>query len=137
MSVSGYSLTPLAKKLGFKPGIRIRLINEPEYYWRLFNDLPPNLIITSDPEHKKDCVHFFTKEASELYKVLPMLPEDLKPDGMIWVSWPKKAAKIITDVTETTIRDFALKIGLVDIKVCAVNDTWSGLKLVIPLINRK
>ena len=137
MATAGYSQTPLANKLGIKTGQRIRLINAPEYYWRLFADLPECLEITDDIKGKKHFLHFFTKAAIELHQLLPALKDEMLPDGMIWVSWPKQAAKIPTDVNENGIRDLALSIGLVDIKVCAVDEIWSGLKLVIPVKDRK
>src|ERR1017187_7099742 len=127
---AGYSGTPLAKKLGIKPGFQIKLVNAPEYYFDLFTDLPGDLNYKDDLNTKKDLIHFFTKQEDEYIKNLPLLKEQIKPNGIIWVSWPKKTSKIITDVTEGTIRNYALKIGLVDIKVCAVDEIWSGLKLV-------
>jgi hypothetical protein len=133
---AGYSGTPLSKKLGIKPGFYIKLINAPEYYFTLFADLPADLNFKDDPNTKNDLIHFFTKHEEEFLKTLPLLKGQIKPNGIIWVSWPKKASKIITDITEETIRDYAIKIGLVDIKVCAVDEIWSGLKLVIPVKDR-
>lgn len=133
---AGYSGTPLSKKLGIKQGFNIQLVNSPEFYFELFSELPPDLHIDENDD-QKDLIHFFTTEENELVTMLPILKAQIKSNGMIWVSWPKKASKIKTDITEDTIRNFALKIGLVDIKVCAVDQTWSGLKLVIPVKNRK
>lgn len=133
---AGYSQTPLAKKLGIKPGFTIRLINAPEHYFSLFTDLTANIKQADTKAGKKNFIHFFSKDAAELLKVLPALKKELVPDGMIWVSWPKKASKVTTDVTEELIRNTALSNGLVDIKVCAVDETWSGLKLVIPVKDR-
>ncbi|MDF2431849.1 MAG: hypothetical protein JWP44_1480 [Mucilaginibacter sp.] len=133
---AGYSGTPLAKKLGIKPGFNIKLVNAPDYYFSLFTDLPANLDINSDTTIKKDFIHFFTKQEEEYILLLPELKNQIKPNGMIWVSWPKKASQIITDITEDTIRNYAIKTGLVDIKVCAVDEIWSGLKLVIPVKDR-
>jgi hypothetical protein len=135
--MAGYSTTPLAKKLGIKPGYRIKLINAPAHYFDLFTDLPEDIDITGNDRQKKDFIHFFTKDSKELNKVLPKLKNEIVPDGIIWASWPKKAAKIATDVTEDMIRGLALNSGLVDIKVCAVDEVWSGLKLVIPVKERK
>ena len=135
--MAGYSGTPLAKKLGIKPGFRIKLINPPDNYMQLFTDMPAELYFEDDEVSKKDLIHFFTRQKDELLARLPMLKTQIKPDGMIWVSWPKKASKVITDVTEDIIRNHALTIGLVDIKVCAIDETWSGLKLVIPVKDRK
>jgi len=133
---AGYSGTPLVKKLGIKPGFNIQLVSPPEHYFELFSELPADLHIDEN-EEPKDMIHFFTTEENELITMLPILREQIKPNGMIWVSWPKKASKVKTDITEDAIRNFALKIGLVDIKVCAVDQTWSGLKLVIPVKSRK
>ncbi|MGZ3751430.1 MAG: DUF3052 family protein [Mucilaginibacter sp.] len=133
---AGYSGTPLAKKLGIKEGFHIGLINTPEYYIRLFTDLPANLYFEDADDIKTDFIHFFTKSKDEYMSFLPELKNRIKPNGMIWVSWPKKASKVQTDITEEIIRNFAIKTGLVDIKVCAVDDTWSGLKLVIPVKDR-
>jgi hypothetical protein len=133
MTASGYSDTPLAKKLGIKPGFKIKLIGEPEYYLTLFTDLPADVYFVSTEEIPVNLIHFFTKKNAELLFQLPELKQQITQDGIIWVSWPKKASKVITDVTEDKIRDYALQIGLVDIKVCAVDEIWSGLKLVIPV----
>ena|SRR5260370_36876548 len=132
---SGYSGTPLGKKLGIKAGFHVKLVNAPENYFNLFTDLPDNLIFTDDGI-KKDLIHFFTKQEDEFINNLPLLKDQIKANGIIWVSWPKKASKIVTDITEATIRNYAIQMGLVDIKVCAVDEKWSGLKLVIPVKNR-
>lgn len=135
LPTAGYSGTPLAKKLGIKAGYKLRLINPPEYYMDLFhNELPADLYF--DGANLHDMVHLFTKDKEELYAILPLLKNDITQEGSIWVSWPKKASKVPTDVTEDVIRNFALQNGLVDIKVCAIDDTWSGLKLVIPVKDR-
>ncbi len=133
---AGYSGTPLAKKLGIKPGFTIRLINAPPHYFELFTDLPGQINLLVDSLVEKDFIHFFTKSEEEYIRMLPALKNEIKAKGMIWVSWPKKASKVVTDVTETLVRNYAIKIGLVDIKVCAVDKTWSGLKLVIPVKDR-
>ncbi|HTD42436.1 MAG TPA: hypothetical protein VK671_17525 [Mucilaginibacter sp.] len=133
---AGYSGTPLAKKLGIKEGFQIDLINAPEYYLCLFTDLPANLYFENKKDAKIDFIHFFTKSRDEYKTILPNLKNRIKPNGIIWVSWPKKASKVPTDITENIIRNFALQTGLVDIKVCAVDETWSGLKLVIPVKDR-
>ena len=132
---SGYSGTPLAKKLGIKPGNQIKLVNAPAYYLDLFTDFPADVQFEDD-EVEKDLIHFFIKQAEEFYKLLPQLKTEIRPDGTIWVSWPKKASKVKTDITENMIRDYAISIGLVDIKVCSVDEIWSGLKLVIPVKDR-
>lgn len=132
----GYSGTPLAKKLGIKEGFHISLVNSPTHYFELFTDLPAHLFFEDSNDVKVDLIHFFTKSREEFTATLPGLKQRIKPNGMIWVSWPKKASKIVTDITEDIIRNFALQTGLVDIKVCAVDDTWSGLKLVIRVKDR-
>jgi len=136
MQTTGYSGTPLAKKLGIKDGFHISLINAPGYYLSLFSDLPANLVFRDLDGVKIDFIHFFTKSKTEYEALLPSLKDQIKSNGIIWISWPKKASKIATDITEDIIRNYALKIGLVDIKVCAVDEIWSGLKLVIPVKDR-
>ena len=136
MQLSGYSGTPLAKKLGFKSGFKIWLINAPDHYRDLFTDLPENLLFTNEPDCKKNCIHFFTESLDDLYLTLPQLKSEIEPNGMIWVSWQKKHRKFIQVVTENDVRNLALSIGLVDIKVCAVDEFWSGLKLVLPVKER-
>jgi len=132
--MAGYSSTPLAKKLGVKEGANVQLINAPQYYFNLFTDWPAS--VTLNDEAPFNFIHFFATSDNELLTELPALKVQLKPDGCIWVSWPKKASKVPTDVTENDIRNYALSIGLVDIKVCAVDEIWSGLKLVIPVKDR-
>jgi hypothetical protein len=136
MITAGYSGTPLAKKLGIKEGFIIRLINQPAHYFNLFTDLPAAIKIDPGKKSKKNFIHYFTTAAAEMQQQLPLLRNEIVANGMIWVSWPKKAAKMKTDITEDAIRNYALSIGLVDIKVCAVDETWSGLKLVIPVKDR-
>lgn len=134
---AGYSATPLAKKLGIKEGFVIDLINAPAGYAALFTDWPPNVHVAKNATQKKDLIHFFTKDAKELFARLRLIKQEIKEAGMIWVSWPKKASNVPTNVTEDLIRAAALRNGLVDVKVCALDEVWSGLKLVIPLKQRK
>jgi hypothetical protein len=134
--MAGYSSTPLAKKLGIKTGYKISLINQPDHYFNLFTDFPEDVTIVTN-QTKVDLIHFFTKEEKQLQKEIQKLRSRIEPNGMIWISWPKKASGVATDITEDVIRNIALKNGLVDIKVCAVDETWSGLKLVIPVKDRK
>jgi hypothetical protein len=136
METTGYSGTPLARKLGIKSGFHISLVNAPGYYLQLFTDLPNDLYFEAEENAKIDFIHFFTKTKEEYTSLLLHLKNRIKPNGMIWVSWPKKASKVPTDINEDTIRNFAIETGLVDIKVCAVDDIWSGLKLVIPVKDR-
>lgn len=133
---AGYSNTTLSKKLGIKPGFKVRLINPPEHYFDLLEPLPADAEFFDEPVQGADLIHFFTRQASELATWLPALKAEIVSNGMIWVSWPKKASKVPTDVTEDVIRDHALAIGLVDVKVCAVDAVWSGLKLVIRVKDR-
>jgi hypothetical protein len=136
MATTAYSQTPLAKKIGIKEGFNIRLVNQPDYYFNLFVDFPENVAIKTEKKSKKNLIHFFTKDASELNDHILQLKNEIELNGMIWISWPKKASKIQTDITEDFVRHLALKNGLVDIKVCAIDEIWSGLKLVIPVKDR-
>ena len=129
--MAGYSATPLIKKLGLQSGMKLYLVNAPVDYFEWIAPVPENINIVSRMTAGLDMVHVFSTDAAQLTKVLQQTRNRLKPDGMIWVSWPKKAAKVATDITEDTIRTIALPMGLVDIKVCAVTEVWSGLKLVI------
>ena len=135
MQPSGYSGTPLVKKLGIKEGFTVSIFNQPDYYFNLFTDLP-QIKITKDKKLQKDFIHYFVTEEKDLVKDITPLKEQIVQNGMIWISWPKKSAKVKTDITEDVIRNIALKNGLVDVKVCAVDEVWSGLKLVIPVKER-
>jgi len=134
--MAGYSSAPLAKKLGIKPGFKMRLINAPDYYFELFADMPDDVNILTDKKIKKNFIHLFVKKQGELEKYIFEIKNEIEQDGIIWISWYKKSSKIPTDVTEDKIREIALTNGLVDVKVCAVDDVWSGLKLVIPVKKR-
>ena len=135
--MAGYSGTPLAKKLGIKQDSKIVLVNPPNNYLELLAPIPGGVKLLPRVTNDTDLVHIFSTNKEELRSCLRDFLNKLKRDGMIWVSWPKKAAKVPTDITEDTIREVALPLGLVDIKVCAVDDVWSGLKLVIRKENRK
>ena len=128
---TSYSGTPLADKLGIKQASRIFLMDAPQDYPQLVDPLPDGVQFVSFPNQAVDIAHVFVTRKKDLGKHLATLRRKLKPDAAVWVSWPKKAAKVPTDVTEDTVRRFALPLGFVDIKVCAVNDMWSGLKLVV------
>jgi len=136
MSTSGYSGTPLAKKLGIKEKSVLVLVNPPEDFGELLSPLPDGVAIESSAKASADIVHLFTNSRDELARDLAKYKQVIKQDGSIWVSWYKKAAKLPTEITEDVIRDVALPLGLVDIKVCAVDEKWSGLKLVIRRANR-
>ncbi|MEJ6022559.1 DUF3052 domain-containing protein [Ramlibacter sp. PS4R-6] len=129
--MAGYSGTPLAKKLGIKESSRVALLHAPSGYARLLEPLPEGVTITDEADAQADIVQVFAMQRSMLAKYLPALRKALAPDAAVWVSWPKKASKVPTDITEDTVREVALPLGFVDIKVCAVDDTWSGLKLVV------
>lgn len=135
--MTGYSGTPLVKKLGIKPGFRLYAKNPPANYEELIAPLPEKVKILRRLANELDMIHFFTTNRAELAASIETFMERIKQDGMIWVSWPKKASNVPTDVTEDVIREVALPLGLVDVKVCAVDATWSGLKLVIRKENRR
>jgi len=128
---AGYSGTPLANKLGIAAGSRVWLVNAPPRYASLVAPLPDGVTFASRASGHTDLAHVFVRERRALEKTLRAARATLKPDAVIWVSWPKKASKVPTDITEDTIREIALPLGLVDVKVCAVDKTWSGLKLVV------
>jgi len=132
--MAGYSGKKLIDKLGVKENFKIKIINPPENYFELI-ETPKQLVIT-EKVSKADFIHCFVKSVEELNIHLPVLKNEIHKNGMIWISWPKKSSKIPTDVNENLIRDCALEHGLVDVKVCAVDDTWSGLKLVYRLKDR-
>ncbi len=136
MDTAGYSGTPLAKKLGIKENFIIMLVNEPTYYFGLFSDMPAGIKTITDKHSKVNFIHYFATNLKALYNDIDLLRSQLEPNGMLWVSWYKKSSKMATDVTEDLIRELALKNKLVDIKVCAVDEVWSGLKLVIPVKER-
>ncbi len=134
--MAGYSGTPLAKKLGIKPGARVLVDNGPENYRELVDPLPEGVTLLRRSAGRLDLVHVFATAIRQVADGLQQYHTRIARDGAIWVSWPKKAAKVPTDVTEDVIRELALPLGLVDTKVCAVDETWSGLKLVIRRENR-
>ncbi|HEV7667962.1 MAG TPA: DUF3052 domain-containing protein [Thermoanaerobaculia bacterium] len=127
----GYSGTPLVAKLGIKEGAEIYLAGAPENYLDLVAPLPEGVKIAKRPSPSTGFVHHFTTQAAELGKALAAYRNKLGPEAIVWISWPKKSAKVPTDVTEDTIRELALPLGWVDVKVCAVTEVWSGLKLVV------
>ncbi len=133
----GYSGTPLAKKLGIKEGSKIFLLNAPANYLELVAPLPARAEVVSELTSDTDMVHIFSKSRGELSESLHTFRTKLKSDGVIWASWPKKSSRVATDITEDTVREIALPLGLVDIKVSAIDEVWSGLKLVLRKENRK
>lgn len=133
---AGYSGTPLAKKLGIKEGFSILAVSPPSHYESLVSPLPPGVQIVEQPDANHDIIHLFTNTRDELFRSLAEYKNLIKPNGYIWVSWYKKTAKLPTEITEDSVREAALPLGLVDVKVCAVDEKWSGLKLVIRRENR-
>jgi hypothetical protein len=129
--MAGYSDTPLTKKLSIKDGFKVFLVNAPAQYRALLEPLPARVRFMRTANMSTNLVHMFATERSVLARLLPILRKKLSPDAAIWVSWPKKSAKVPSDITEGTIREVALPLGFVDIKVCAVTEVWSGLKLVV------
>lgn len=134
---SGYSQTPLAKKLGIKENQTALIINKPAHYFDLFSDFPENVnIVMAGKEEEIDFIHLFVKSIEEMEDRIIHAKPLLKKDGLIWVSWPKGASKIKTDLKRDYIREFILGIGLVDVKVCSIDKDWSGLKFVYRLKDR-
>ena len=129
--MAGYSGTPLAQKLGIKEGATVVALGAPTNYPTLLAPLPRGAVITARASRMPEFVHVFSTKRDDLEARLRKLRPAIAQDGVVWVSWPKKTAKVPTDITEDVIRAVALPLGFVDIKVCAVDDTWSGLKLVI------
>ena len=129
--MSGYSGTPLAKKLGIRAGARLFLKAAPRNYPQLVAPLPPGVRTVRRIDARTDIVHLFATARGSLGKSLEQARRAMRADAAIWVSWPKRASQVVTDITEDVVRELALPLGLVDIKVCAVDETWSGLKLVL------
>ena len=135
--MAGCSHTPLLQKLGIKPGLTVVTINAPTNYRRLLGTIPESVTFSDRLKPDSDLVHVFIRKRSELANRLPVLREKIADTGIVWVSWPKRSSGMPTDVTEDVIRDIALPLGLVDVKVCAIDETWSGVKLMIRRTNRK
>ena len=129
--MAGYSGTPLVRKLGIGPGMACHVKGAPDDYADLVAPLPEGATLSARLGATTDFVHLFTARRAELQKTLATCRARLRPDSVVWVSWPKKSARLPTEVTEDTIREVALPLGFVDVKVCAVTDVWSGLKLVV------
>ena len=133
----GYSGTPLSKKLGIKPGTKLVVVGDaPDEYRSWLGTLPEGTTISSKGKPPLDAVHVFVTKRTELVRHLVHLRKALAPDGYVWISWPKRASKVPTNITEDVIREVCLPMGFVDIKVCAVSEVWSGLKLVIRVSER-
>ena len=133
---AGYSGTPLPQKLGFKPGTRYLLVGAPDGYARTLGQLPADAVACRPRDGDLDLIQFFTLSAKALTSHFAPLAAKLRPTGALWISWPKKSSGVATDITETDVRRIGLAAGLVDVKVCAVDETWSGLKFVRRLKDR-
>ena len=128
---AGYSGTPLARKLGISEGSRVMVKRGPPGYLGLLKPIPEGTVFQKSVSRQSDIVHVFATRRSSLRTELGKLRKGIRDDAALWVSWPKKASGMETDITEDTIRELALPLGFVDVKVCAIDETWSGLKLVI------
>lgn len=134
--MAGYSNTPLQKKLGIKEGMNLCVLYAPANYFDLISPLPEKTVVRKKTSGELDFEHLFVTEFKVFKKEFITCKKHLKKTGMLWVSWPKKASKVSTDLDENIIRDFGLANGLVDVKVCAVDEVWSGLKFVFRLKDR-
>jgi hypothetical protein len=134
--VAGYSGTPLAKKLGIKEGHRVAFPTAPEGFAALLGKLPDGVTVKSRARGPLDVIVFFTKSRAELERRLPALRGAMDPAAGLWIAWPKRSSGVDTDMTEDVARELGLANRLVDNKVCAIDDTWSGLRLVIRLKDR-
>lgn len=135
MRSAGYSGTPLVKKLGIRAGMRVALVGAPEHYPRLLGELPAVRVL-GRPGKQMDLVHAFATRARELDRKLPGWKAALADNGTLWISWPKKTSELETDLTREVVRAAGLACGLVDVKVCAVDEDWSGLAFVYRLRDR-
>ncbi len=135
--LTGYSNTPLAKKLGIKDDTILMLYKQPNYYYSLFSDLPKGIKEVKQPKNESvDFIHIFCTTFKELQEVAVIYKTALKKNGMLWVSWPKGSSTIPTDLKRDPIRNYLISIGLVDVKVAAIDEDWSGLKFVYRIKDR-
>ena len=136
--MTGYSETPLAKKLGIKEGFHVGVVNSPKGFKKELGSLPPNVKISAGDLLKPlDLIIFFTDSQRTLKIEFPILAEKLSVNGMLWIAWPKKSSGVSTDLSFDIVQQTGLQAGLVDVKICAVNEIWSGLKFVYRLKDRK
>jgi len=135
--MAGYSQTPLVKKLGIKENYACFIVNAPASYFEWITPLPKGIEVKDQLSGQFDFIHLFVTEQKVFTKEFIRFKKHLKQNGMLWISWPKKSSKVTTDLDENIIRDFGLGNGLVDVKVCAVDDIWSGLKFVVRIKDRK
>jgi hypothetical protein len=138
MADVGYSGTPLPKKLGLKSGMTVTVLGAPGEYRAVVKPFPSGSVLRSrlTAKQSQDCVHLFVRTKAELRRLIGRAKASIKANGMIWVSWPKQTSREPTDLTGNVVREIGLATGLVDVKVCAVDETWSGLKFVIPVKSR-
>lgn len=138
LTPAGYSGTPLPRKLGIKPGSRVAVLQAPADFGATLGELPDGVSVSGDVDAGAglDLVLFFTRSADELRARFADLSNAIHPAGMLWIAWPKRASRVVTDLTEDVVRSIALERGMVDVKVCAIDATWSGLKLVYRLADR-
>ena len=134
--MTGISTRTLVEKLGIQPGWQIALINAPLYYRQTLGPLPPGVTVLSHPESPCALLQLFVISRQALARQFPLLKHAMASDGMIWISWPKGSSKKATDLTEDRVRELGLGVGLVDVKVCAIDEIWSGLKFVIRVRER-
>jgi hypothetical protein len=135
--MAGYSGTPLPQKLGIKPGLTVVTINAPANYRRLLGAISKGVTFSDRMKPESRFVHVFIRRRSELKNKLPIVRDKVADAGTVWVSWPKRSSGVSTDVTEDVVRAVSLPLGFVDVKVCAIDEIWSGLKLMIRRENRK
>ena len=135
--MAGYSSRSLAEKLGIKPGVVVTALEAPPTYIRQLQPVPADVTFVNRLGKQARFIHCFVTRRSELEKEFPAVSRSLADDGIAWISWPKKAAKTETDLTEDVVREIGLRVGLVDVKVCAVEELWSGLKFVRRLADRR
>ncbi|NMM47779.1 DUF3052 domain-containing protein [Marinigracilibium pacificum] len=136
MTNSNQNITPLIKKLGIKKDFLISIINPPSNYNHLISIPSEYVKYVSDISVRKNFIHIFCQEKNELEILIKDIKSELKPEGYLWISWPKKSSKVKTDLDGNIVRNMGLEIGLVDIKVCSINNIWSALKFVIPIKDR-
>jgi hypothetical protein len=134
--MAGYSGTPLVKKLGIKEDFRVALVGAPDGFRGELEGLPNGVSFVTSVQGQLDFILFFAKTQTELTRHFSRLAAKLKPAGMLWIAWPKKASGVATDLSDSVVRQTGLDAGLVDVKVCAVNETWSGLKFLIRVKDR-
>ena len=134
--MAGYSQTPLLKKLGIKPGVRVTLVHSPQGFKEELGTLPEGVKLVSSTSGSLDFILLFVSSERELQETFAVLAANLSVNGMIWIAWPKKSSGVVTDLSFTNVQRIGLDAGLVDVKICAVNEIWSGLKFVYRLKDR-